>query len=196
MKHVTLILQQIEQGDFSSTEKLLPLVYDELRKLAAAQMIGERSDHTLQPTALVHEAYLRLVNGEHVPQWESRKHFFGAAAEAMRRILVDHARRQLAEKRGGNHQRILADDLAGKTPEDPDVLLDLHQAVSELAETDPDAAELVKLRLFVGLSVAEAGEMLGLARRTAYRSWDFVRLWFADREGREANDGKPKNPNL
>ncbi|MCA9071694.1 MAG: RNA polymerase subunit sigma, partial [Planctomycetaceae bacterium] len=124
MKHVTLILQQMEQGDYSSTEELLPLVYDELRQMAAAQMLGERSDHTLQPTALVHEAFLRLVNGDEVRHWESRRHFFGAAAEAMRRILVDHARWQLAEKHGGNHRRVLADDLAGATPTDPAVILD------------------------------------------------------------------------
>ncbi|MCA9067902.1 MAG: RNA polymerase subunit sigma [Planctomycetaceae bacterium] len=181
MNDVTLILQQIEQGDLSSTEELLPLVYDELRQLAAGQMFGERPDHTLQPTALVNEAYLRLLNGDEIRHWESRRHFFGAAAEAMRRILVDHARRQLAQKRGGKFRRVLVDELASKTPADPAALLDLDEAVLELAEDDPDAAELVKLRLFAGLTVTEAGELLGLSRTTAYRSWDFVRIWFSQR---------------
>jgi len=182
MTDVTLILQRIEQGDFSSTEELLPLVYDELRQLAAAQMANERSDHTLQPTALVHEAYLRLVNGDAVRHWESRQHFFAAAAEAMRRILVDHARRQLADKRGGNHCRVDVVEFVDQTPSDPGLLLDLNEGLTELSQEDPDAGELVKLRLFAGLTVTEAGELLGMSRSAAYRNWDFVRSWFALRD--------------
>ena len=184
MNDVTLILQQIEQGDPSSASELLPLVYDELRRLAELQMAGERTDHTLQATALVHEAYLRLVKTEEARKWDSRRHFFAAAAESMRRVLVDHARAQSAQKRGGDHQRIEVDEFAAQTPADPAVLLDLDNGLAQLSEEDPEAAELVKLRLFAGLSVTEAGEMLGMSRSAAYRNWDFVRTWFALRAKR------------
>ena len=142
-------------------------------------MASERPDHTLQPTALVHEAYVRLVDTEEARHWESRKHFFAAAAEAMRRVLIDHARGHAAGKRGGNRRRIEADDFAAQMTADTDLLLDLDEGLSRLAEEEPQAAELVKLRLFAGLSVTEAGDLLGLSRTAAYRNWDFVRSWFA-----------------
>jgi RNA polymerase sigma factor (TIGR02999 family) len=180
MSDVTLILSKIESGDSKAAEELLPLVYDELRKLAAARMASERPDHTLQPTALVHEAYLRLVDTEQSQHWNSRGHFFGSAAEAMRRILVDSARDKCADKRGGGHNRVDLDaDLEQTIASEPDKLLELSDALDRMAEEEPEAAELVKLRLFAGLSVAEAGEILGMARSTAYETWDFARVWFA-----------------
>ena len=179
MSDVTQILQQIERGDPEATERLLPLVYEELRKLAAAKMLGERPDHTLQATALVHEAYLRLVNAQQVQRWDSRGHFFSAAAEAMRRILVDHARGKSSRKRGGDLKRVNADALAATSLTDPDLLLDIHEGINRLAEEDPKLAELVKLRLFAGLSMIEAGEMLGMSRDVTYQNWKYIRTWFA-----------------
>ena len=179
MNNVTQILHEIEQGDSTAAGQLLPLVYEELRQLARARMASERPDHTLQPTALVHEAYVRLVDTDKARHWESRKHFFAAAAEAMRRVLIDHARQHAAGKRGGHRRRIAAEDFAAQMPADPDVLLDLDAGLSRLAEEEPQAAELVKLRLFAGLSVAEAGDLLGLSRTATYRNWEFVRSWFA-----------------
>lgn len=182
MSEVTHILQHIEQGDPAAAERLLPLVYDELKKLAAAKMAGERPDHTLQATALVHEAYLRLVGAEQGQHWHSRGHFFSAAAEAMRRLLIESAHRKKSLKRGGERQRVSADeiDLAATTAINPDLLLDIDSAVIRLAEQDREAAELVKLRLFAGLSVTEAGEMLGMSRTLAYQNWKYVRAWFAE----------------
>jgi RNA polymerase sigma factor (TIGR02999 family) len=180
MSDVTQILQQIERGDPEASERLLPLVYEELKKLATAKMLGERSDHTLQATALVHEAYLRLVDAQQVRRWESRGHFFSAAAEAMRRILIESARRKNSGKRGGSQQRVQQDlDVAATTGTDPDLLLDIDAGLTRLSETDPEVAELLKLRLFAGLSVSEAGEMLGMSRSAAYRNWEYVRSWFA-----------------
>lgn len=182
MSDVTQILQQIERGDPEASERLLPLVYEELKKLATAKMLGERPDHTLQATALVHEAYLRLVDAQQVQRWDSRGHFFSAAAEAMRRILIDSARRKNCLKRGGEPQRVSADaaDLVATPATNPDLLLDIDSAITRLAEQDPEAAELVKLRLFAGLSVTEAGQMLGMSRTLAYQNWKYVRAWFAE----------------
>lgn len=179
MHDLTHILSDIESGNPSAAEKLLPLVYDELRKLAAARMASERPDHTLQATALVHEAYLRLVDHDQAQHWDSRGHFFSAAAEAMRRILVEYARRKHSEKRGGDLKRIeLMEDLAQSPAKSTDDLLDFNTALEQLADEDLQAAEFVKLRLFAGLSITEAGQILGMARSTAYENWEFARAWF------------------
>ncbi len=178
MTDVTRILSAIERGDPHAAEQLLPLVYEELRKLAAQRMAGEGADHTLQPTALVHEAYLRLLAGAQ-PQagWDSRGHFFAAAAEAMRRILIDTARTRLARKRGGAWKRIDLNqvDLAGRAA--PDDLLELDDTLDKLAKVDPTACQVVKLRFFAGLSIDQAGTMLGLSRTAAYERWAFARAW-------------------
>lgn len=181
MSDVTRILQRIERGDPAAAERLLPLVYDELKKLAATRMIGERPDHTLQATALVHEAYVRLVDAQQVQRWDSRGHFFSAAAEAMRRILIESARHKKREKHGGDALHVGLEDLdvAATMAHDADLLLDLDTWLCRLAEEDPEAAELLKLRLFAGLSVSEAGELLGMSRTVAYRNWEYVRAWFA-----------------
>ena len=181
MSDVTRILSQIESGDPKAAEQLLPLVYEELRRLAKDRMANERADHTLQGTALVHEAYIRLVDTEKVKHWDSRGHFFGAAAEAMRRILIESARSKKCVKRGENLDRQSIDnlDIAAANECDPDLLLDIDAGLTRLADEDAEAAELVKLRLFGGFSVTEAGEMLGMSRTVAYRTWDFARSWFA-----------------
>ena len=181
MKDVTRILTDIKTGQTRASEELLPLVYEELRKLAKARMATERADHTLQSTALVHEAYIRLVGDEAQCGWESRGHFFAAAAEAMRRILIESARCKTAQKRDGGRQRItLAEsDFVSLGSCDPDLLIDIDDCLTRLAESDAEAAELVKLRLFSGLSVTEAGEVMGMSRTNAYRTWDFVRAWFS-----------------
>ena len=179
MHDITQILNQIEAGDPSAAEQLLPLIYEELRRLANARMANERADHTLQSTALVHEAYLRLVDNEQAQHWDSRGHFFSAAAEAMRRILVESARHKQTSKRGGDRKRIqLDDDLAQTLANSTDDLLDFNQALEQLAEEDPQAAEFIQLRLFAGLSVVEAGRILGMASSTAYENWEFARAWF------------------
>jgi RNA polymerase sigma factor (TIGR02999 family) len=177
MNDVTRILAAIEHGDRQGAEQLLPLVYDELRKLAARRLAQENPGQTLQATALVHEAYLRLVDADQVQHWNSRGHFFAAAAEAMRRILVDQARRKQAERHGGGRLRVdLPEDLA--TPEArSDNLVALDEAMSRLERHDPDAARLVKLRYFAGLSHQEAAEMLGISRGSADRLWAFARAW-------------------
>lgn len=178
MKDVTLILQRIQQGNNWASADLFPAVYDELRRLAAGKISQERVDHTLSATALVHEAYVRLVDTDTVQHWDSRAHFFSAAAEAMRRILVDHARGKLALKRGGGIERQPLSNDVVQLPADSSLLLDLNEAVSQLEQNDRESAELVKLVLFAGLSVAEAGRMLGMTRDVAYRHWDYVRSWF------------------
>jgi RNA polymerase sigma factor (TIGR02999 family) len=177
MSEVTRILSAVEQGDPSAAEQLLPLVYDELRKLAAQKMAQEKPDQTLQATALVHEAYLRLVGSEQVGHWDSRGHFFAAAAEAMRRILVDQARQKQTIKHGGGHVRVnLADDLAvADTPADDLVALD--DALTRFERHAPDAAQLVKLRYFVGLTHQEAADTLGISRGAADRLWALARAW-------------------
>jgi RNA polymerase sigma factor (TIGR02999 family) len=182
MSEVTRLLVAIEQGDSAATENLLPLVYDELRHLARAHMAQERSDHTLQPTALVHEAYLRLVDDKY-GRWDGRSHFFAAAAEAMRRILIEHARGKQALKRGGDWQRVEMDNdelpvtLACDNLEE---LLALDEALKELARVDESKAGLVKLLYFAGLNLEEAAAAQGISRTTAYRHWLFARAWLLD----------------
>jgi RNA polymerase sigma factor (TIGR02999 family) len=173
MTDVTRILSAIEQGDPHAAEQLLPLVYDELRKLAVFKLAQERPGQTLQATALVHEAYLRLVGEQ---QFDNRRHFFAAAAEAMRRILVENARRKQLPKHGGGRRRLDLNE-AHRILENSDSLLLLDDALESLAAEDATAVEIVKLRLFAGLSVKEAAEALGLARATAYRHWTFARAW-------------------
>ena len=177
MSEVTRILSAIEQGDPHAAAQLLPLVYGELRKLAAQKMAQEAPGQTLQATGLVHEAYLRLVDVEQAQPWNSRGHFFAAAAEAMRRILIDRAREKLALKRGGDRKRVPLEEVdppAGTPPED---LLALDEALEQLARLDPTAGQLVKLRYFAGLSVEQAATTLNLATATAYRHWTFARAW-------------------
>jgi RNA polymerase sigma factor (TIGR02999 family) len=186
MSEVTQILSAIEQGDSHAAEQLLPLVYEELRNLAAQKLAQEKPGQTLQATALVHEAYLRLVDVEKAQRWDSRGHFFAAAAEAMRRILIDRARGKQAARRGGGRRRVeLAEvEVAGRMTGQE--VLELDDALLNLAEHDRAAAELVKLRLFAGLSVEEAGKALGLPRTTAYRQWTYARAWLRARMGRDA----------
>lgn len=184
MHEVTRILSAVEQGDPQAAEQLLPLVYDELRRLAAEKMREEKPGQTLQATALVHEAYIRLVDVEKVQHWNSRGHFFAAAAEAMRRILVDYARRKKAEKRGGDWHRVSleAAELVAEAP--PDELLILDEALQELTAEDPLAGKLVELRYFAGLSCEEAAAIVGVSAATAYRHWSFARAWLHSRIAR------------
>ena len=177
MSDVTRLLSQIEQGDPQAAEKLLPLVYDELRKLAAARMAAEQPGNTLNATALVHEAYMRLVDPADQDQWDHRGHFFAAAAEAMRRILVDRARRKAAAKRGGELARVELEPELAAAPEIQEDLIALDEALDRFAALHPMQAELVKLRYFGGLSLPEAAEALGLSERTAGRHWAFARAW-------------------
>jgi RNA polymerase sigma factor (TIGR02999 family) len=178
MTGVTQILASIERGDPHAAGQLLPLVYDELRKLAAARMAAEAPGHTLQATALVHEAYLRLVgNTEPKQQWDSRGHFFAAAAEAMRRILVDNARRKQAEIHGGGRQRVELTEGDWLSRATPDQIVELDDSLTRLASEDQAAAEIAKLRVFAGMSVDEAAECLGIPRATAYRHWTYARAF-------------------
>jgi RNA polymerase sigma factor (TIGR02999 family) len=170
------MLNAMQQGDPKAAEALLPIVYGELRKLAAHKMASEAAGHTLQPTALVHEAWLRLV-GPGPSTWENRAHFIGAAAEAMRRILIEHARRKLALKRGQGAERVELTDSTLVLAAPPDELLAVHEALDLLALKDPTAAELVKLRYFVGMTMEEAANALGLAKRTAEDLWTYARVW-------------------
>jgi RNA polymerase sigma factor (TIGR02999 family) len=178
MRDVTLILSRIDAGDPAAAEQLLPLVYEELKNLAAAKLAHEKPGHTLQATALVHEAYLRLVGpSEHAQDWNSRGHFFGAAAEAMRRILVESARRRARVKHGGGCDRIEIDPSLIATPEVPEDLLALDSALDRLTDRDPKAAEIVKLRYFAGLTIPQAAEVLGVSPRKADFLWAFARAW-------------------
>jgi RNA polymerase sigma factor (TIGR02999 family) len=177
MSEVTRILSAIEQGDPSAAGELLPLVYDQLRQLAAQRLAQEKPGQTLQATALVHEAYLRLVDVEEARHWNSRGHFFAAAAEAMRRILVDDARRKRSKKRGGDRVRLDLDGLDAATSERLDEVLDIDAALAGLANADPQAAELVKLRYFAGLSIPEAATALGVSPRSADFLWAYARAW-------------------
>lgn len=172
----THILQEVERGNLQAADQLLPLVYSELRKLAASKMAGESSGHTLQPTALVHEAWLRLT-GDQNQKWEGRAHFFAAAAESMRRILIESARRKHAARHGGNHQRVefLEENL--QSGQDDEVLLAVHEALDKLAVLDRTKAELVKLRYFVGMTIPEASQVLGISEPTAKRYWSYSRAW-------------------
>jgi RNA polymerase sigma factor (TIGR02999 family) len=177
MSDVTQILGKIEAGDPSAAEQLLPLVYEELRKLAAAKMAQEQPGQTLQATALVHDAYIRLVDVDKAQHWDSRAHFFAAAAEAMRRILVGNARRKKARKRGGDIERVDVDLDRLAVPTDDDRLLALDDALAKFSQIEPVKSELVKLRYFAGLSIKESAELLGVATATADRYWAYARAW-------------------
>jgi RNA polymerase sigma factor (TIGR02999 family) len=180
MSEVTRILSAIEQGDAHAAEQLLPLVYDELRKLAAQKMAQEKPGQTLQATALVHEAYLRIVGEDTEHHWDHRGHFFAAAAEAMRRIVVENARRKQSRKRGGGMgRRNVADldDLAQSHTQDPLEALAVHEALDRLAQKSPRKGELVKLRYFLGCTMAEAAQVLGIAQATAEEDWTYARAW-------------------
>ena len=177
MSAVTLILNRAQAGDPNAAGELLPLVYEELRKLAAARMANEAAGHTLQPTALVHEAWLRLTGNEPNMQFANRAHFFAAAAEAMRRILIDRARRKSADKRGGGWERINLDNVDIAADANDDTLLLINESLEKLAKEEPQAAEIVKLRFFAGLTLEEAGQLLGFTERTAKRHWAFARAW-------------------
>jgi RNA polymerase sigma factor (TIGR02999 family) len=177
MTDVTQILDQIQKGEPRAADQLLPLVYDELRKLAASKLAQEKPGHTLQATALVHEAYLRLVDVKHAQRWDSLGHFFAAAAEAMRRILVERARQNRTLKRGGGLVRHDLREVQMAVPELGDDLLALDEALNRLAEKDPVKARLVELRHFAGLTIEEAARALGLSTTTAYRYWKYARAW-------------------
>jgi RNA polymerase sigma factor (TIGR02999 family) len=188
MNDVTRILSAIDQGDLQAAEQLLPLIYDELRKLAAANLFHEKPGQTLQPTALVHEAYMRLVAspgqaepgcefGKPASQWDSRGHFFAAAAEAMRRILVENARRKRSRKHGGGRQRQEIDPSLIAAPEAADELLALDEALTKLTTVEPQVAELVKLRYFAGLTIPQAANQLGISPRTADSWWAYAKAW-------------------
>ncbi len=186
MDAITQVLNAIDQGDPHAAEQLLPLVYEELRKLAAARLAREKPGQTLQPTALVHEAYLRLVGQDKEQHWDGRRHFFAAAAEAMRRILIENARRKRAQRHGGGQQRVAIDqiDLAAEVKEDE--LLAVDEALDAFAAQDPQKAEIVKLRYFVGLTLEEAAYILGISVPTAKRWWAYARAWlYAAMAGKE-----------
>lgn len=177
MTDITQILSQIESGDPSVTEQLLPLVYEQLRKLTAANLTREKPGQTLQATALVHEAYLRLVGGNDAQNWNGCGHFFGAAAEAMRRILIDQARRKRSDRHGGNFQRVELTAIEPTAPVNQVNLLALDEALDKLAARDPRAAELVKLRFFAGLTLSEAATTLGVSVGTAENDWAYAKSW-------------------
>ena len=177
MSELSRLIEAAREGDPSAASELLPLVYDELRKLAASKMAAENPGHTLSSTALVHEAYLRLVGDQH---FDGRGHFFAVAAEAMRRILINHARDRKRLKRGGERVRLELLDHADLLSEDPDLVLSLNELLTRLGEEDAAAARVADLHLFGGLSVEEAGEALGLSRAIAYRNWKYARAWFRE----------------
>ena len=177
MSEVTRILSEIEQGDPHASEQLLPLVYEELRKLAAHKLALEKPGQTLEATGLVHEAYLRLVDVDRAQQWNSRRHFFAAAAEAMRRILVERARARGSIKRGGGHGRLDLDNLTVASPDRPDELLALDEALTRLAAVEPQAAEMVHIRYFAGQTMGGAAELLGLSLRSSHRLWAYAKAW-------------------
>jgi RNA polymerase sigma factor (TIGR02999 family) len=176
MSDVTRILTAIEQGDVKATDELLPLVYQELRRVAAHKMANEPAGHTLQATALVHEAWLRLVDSTN-QSWQNRAHFFGAAAEAMRRILIARARRKQAQRRGSGALHLDVDELEIASPAPDDQLLALNDALDRFALLEPQQAELVKLRYFVGLKIEEAADVLGISKATATRWWSYAKAW-------------------
>jgi len=176
MHDVTEILAAIQHGDPHAAQELLPLVYDELRKLAAARLARESGGQTLQPTALVHEAYLRLVGGASPSEWDHRGHFFAAAAEAMRRILIDTARRKARQKHGGQMQRVELEEIPDPA-EASDRLLDLNAALERLEVEDPESARLVKLHYFAGVPLEDVGPLMGMSRASAYRQWTYARSW-------------------
>ena len=182
MSEVTRILTAIEQGDAKSTDELLPVVYNELRRMAAHKMAGEPAGHTLQPTALVHEAWLKLVDTPN-QSWQNRAHFFGAAAEAMRRILVARARRKHTQRRGAGAGHLDADEIEIASPAPDDQLLAVNEALDRFAALEPRQAELVKLRYFVGLKIEEAADVLGISEATAKRWWAYARAWLFNEIG-------------
>jgi RNA polymerase sigma factor (TIGR02999 family) len=194
MSEVTRILSACAQGEPHAAEQLLPLVYEELRRLAAAKLAHEKPGQTLQATALVHEAYLRLVDTDKARHWEGRRHFFAAAAEAMRRILVDNARRKKSRKHGGGLARQPADPeaLLAADARDPVEILSIQEALDRLAEKSPRKAELVKLRYFLGCTIPEAAEILGIAPATAEEDWTYARAWLRRQLGHA--DEKPPAP--
>jgi RNA polymerase sigma factor (TIGR02999 family) len=177
MSDVTRILSQIDEGDPTAAEQLLPLVYDELRKLAAQKMAQEKPGQTLQATALVHEAYIRLVDVEKAQRWDSRRHFFAAAAETMRRLLIESARREARLKRGGGCRRMSLDQLDLAAEACPELLLAFDESIEKLAVEDAMAADLVKLLHYAGLGVESAAQVLGISSATAYRHWAYARAW-------------------
>jgi RNA polymerase sigma factor (TIGR02999 family) len=177
MNEVTELLDAVSRGEANAAEELLPLVYEELRRLAAGYLAQERPGHTLQPTALVHEAFLRLVGNDVDAEWQGRKHFLATAALAMRHILIENARRKKREKRGGEWNRVDLVDHADPRQREAEEILALNEALTRLAEVDPEAAELVQLHTFGGMSVEDAGQQLGLSRSEAYRQWAFARAW-------------------
>jgi RNA polymerase sigma factor (TIGR02999 family) len=181
MNDVTRILSAIERGNPQAADQLLPLVYDELRRLAAVKMGREKPGQTLQATALVHEAYLRLVDQEQARHWDSRGHFFAAAAEAMRRILVENARRNQAQKRGGGREKINLREVAEHSNEEPADLLALDEALKALEEQHREKAQVVKLKFFAGCTLEETATMLGISRATAQRHWAYARAWLFGR---------------
>ena len=183
MSDVTRLLEAAAAGDHHAAAELLPLVYAELRQLAASRMADERPGHSLDATALVHEAYVRLVGPTDDKRWDGRGHFFAAAAEAMRRVLVDHARGKARSKRGGDRQRVDLIDIPGRADDDPDLLISLDDALTRLAAEDAPAAEIAKFHLFAGLTVEEAATALGVSRATAYRNWTYARAWLQDALG-------------
>src|SRR6516165_4821655 len=193
MSEVTRILSAIGDGDPHAAEQLMPLVYDELRKLAAHKLAQEKPGQTLQPTALVHEAYLRLVDVDQAQHWHSRRHFFAAAAEAMRRILVERARHKQTEKHGGQMQRIDLDQVEAVAHARSTDLVALDEALTKLAAEDPVKAQLVTLRYFAGLSVQEAAQALGISRATADRYWSYARTWlYCELGGQDGPSGPGK----
>ena len=177
MNDFTQILHAVQEGDPHAANRLLPLVYEELRRLAAQRLAQEPSGQTLQPTALVHDAYLRLVGRHGEPHWDNRGHFFAAAAAAMRRILIDNARRKQRPRHGGGRRRVSADIAAPQPEISPEDLLDLDEALDKLSKEDSAKAELVKLRFFAGLTMPEVAEVLGLSLATAERHWTYARTW-------------------
>ena len=181
MDDITQVLRAMAAGQREASAKLFAIVYEELRQLAAAKMARERPDHTLQPTALVHEAWLRL-GADAQPAWQNRKHFFGAAAEAMRRVLISNARRKQAARRGAavEHVAISGDEIVATSSVPDEDLLRVHEALDRLAADDARKAELVKLRYFVGMSIEEAASVLGISERTAKREWTYARAWLRD----------------
>src|SRR5262245_55121879 len=174
---ITQLLNAAHEGDADAASQLLPFVYDELRRLAAQKLAQEKPGQTLQATALVHEAYLRLVHVEPAQHWHGRGHFFAACAEAMRRILVENARRKKRSKHGGDHQRVDLEDQDVPVPSPPDEILALDEALPRLAEQDPAAAQVVQLHFFAGLSIEQVAEALGVSRASAYRHWAYARAW-------------------
>lgn len=188
MSDVTRILNAIEQGDQEAADVLLPLVYQELRTLAAQKLSRELPGQTLQATALVHEAYIRLLGNESL-NFENRNHFFGAASEAMRRILVDKARSKKRLKRGGSHQRVELNDACVAVESSPDLLLILDEALTRLSEQDSEAAKLIQLSFYGGLTLEQSAEVLGVSTRTAYRYWAFARAWLYNHVATESEAG-------